>query len=243
MSMKKIMLLIRSIFAYVFVGGILFICIIPCFFIASLPARWRYDNPVYFWFINLFYRVINWALFLPITIEGKENLSYDPAIYVANHQSSLDIPLLGSLVNGNPHFWLFWVRFAKIPFFGFILRRMNIVVDPSGLRKLVSSINKALDMVKKTKSHIIIFPEGGRYIDGRVHNFFYGFAILAKKTGRPVIPVAIFNVNKIYPPGAFLLALYPIRIIIGKPFFFQPDETESDFVQRVHAWFIEKTAE
>ena len=233
--------MIRSLCAYLIIAIFMVVCFTPCFFIACLPVRWRYDNRVYFLFAHIFYRVINGVLLLPITVEGKENISSEPVIYVANHQSSLDIPLLGSLVDGHPHVWLFWVKFAKIPIFGFIARRMNIVVDPRGLRKLTGSIDAAVQIIKNTKSHIIIFPEGGRYIDNKIHNFFYGFAILAKQTGRPVIPVMMTNVNKIYPPGAFIMHPHPIRMIIGKPFVFLPDETEDDFVQRVHLWFVEKT--
>lgn len=236
-------LIIRSLFAYLVVGSAFIVLFIPCSIIACLPVQWRYDNRVYFWCIHIFYRVTNWVLFLPITIEGQEYLTQKPVIYVANHQSSLDIPLLGLLLDGHPHVWLFWLKFAKIPVFGFILRRMNIVVDPRGVRRLVSSIDKALTIIQHTKSHIVIFPEGGRYIDGKIHNFFYGFAILAKETKRPVIPVMMTNVHKVYPPGAFIMHPHPIRIIIGKPFLFLPDEAEHDFVQRVHAWFLEKVAE
>jgi 1-acyl-sn-glycerol-3-phosphate acyltransferase len=240
---NKFSIFMRSLFAYSVVGCALFISFFPCFIIACLPIRWRYDNPVYFLFINFFYRISIWSLFLPIIIEGKRFITSQPAIYVANHQSSLDIPLLGSLVNGHPHVWYFWVKFAKIPFFGFILRRMNIIVDPRGLRRLVRSIDKGLEIIKETKSNIMIFPEGGRFLDGKVHKFFHGFGILAQKTKRPVVPVVIYNVNKVYPPGAFLMEPHPIHMVIGKPFYIRPEETEADFVQRVHTWFVEKTAE
>ena len=158
--------------------------------------------------------------------------------YAANHQSSLDIPLLGSLVGTFPHVWLFYVRYAKVPIFGFIVRRMNVVVDPSGLRKLVASLNEAARLVEGKDRHVMIFPEGGRYTDSKVHNFFYGFAVLAKKLHRPVIPVLLKNVGDVYPPGSFLLYPEPITITIGQPIHFKEHETEEEFLQRVHAWFL-----
>ena len=241
--MKTLLVFFKSLFGYLVAVIFGLILIVPCFFIACLPERWRYDNRVYYWIIGCYYKIVNWATFLPITVEGKENIPQDPAILIANHQSSLDIPVFGSLVNSHPHIWFFLARFAKIPIFGFIARRMNVIVDHRGLRKLVGSLDEALKIIKERKSHVLLFPEGGRYIDGKIHNFFYGFAILAKETGRPVIPVMMYNLNKAYPPGAFLIHDYPIRIVIGSPFMYRSDETEDEFVQRVHTWFMDKAAE
>lgn len=239
--MNKLLLFLRSMFAYIVIGLAIIIAFVPCFVIACLPAKWRYDNRVYYWFSNLVYKASVFSTLLPVSIKGKENIPKEPAIFIANHESALDISVFGSILDGAPHVWLFYVRYAKIPIFGFIVRRMNVVIDPSGLRKLVGSLEKTVKIIKDKKSNIMIFPEGGRYNDGKVHNFFYGFAILAKDTKRPVVPVMLYNLGKIYPPGAFLIRKYPIEIVIGKPFIFKSGESDQDFVQRVHAWFLEHT--
>ncbi len=239
--MNKILLLLRSLFAYLVVIVAIAIAIIPCFIISCLPEKWRYDNRLYYWFTNFVYKATVLGTFLPVKIEGRENIPTEPAIFIANHESALDIPVLGSILDGAPHVWLFYVRYAKIPLIGFLLRRMNVVIDPSGLRKLVSSLDKTVKIIKDRKTHVLIFPEGGRFIDGTVHKFFYGFAVLAKGTKRPVVPVMMYNLGKAYPPNAFFIRQYPITILIGKPFYFQEGETEQEFVKRVHAWFIENT--
>lgn len=240
--MKILLTVFKTLFLYsiIVVCGLIFV--VPCFIIACLPERWRYDNRLYYWLLGCYYKAVRWAMFVPFTVEGKQQIPSEPAILVANHQSSLDIPVFGSLVNSHPHIWFFLVRFAKIPLLGFIARRMNVVVDHSGLRRLVGSLDKALKIIKERKSHVLLFPEGGRYIDGKIHNFFYGFAILAKETGRPVIPVMIYNLNKVYPPGSFLIHNYPIQVVVGSPFIYRSDETEDEFVQRVHTWFMDKAA-
>ena len=234
---------LRTVVSYLIAGLVGLVCIVPCLVIASFPERIRYDNKIYYWFTNLFYKGTLFATFLPLKVEGKSNIPDEACVFVANHQSSLDVPLLGSVVDCHPHVWLFLQRFAKVPIFGFIARRMNIVVDHSGLRKLVGSIEKTLALIKEKKRHVLIFPEGGRYVDGKIHNFFYGFALIAKKTDRPVVPVMLFNVDKIYPPGSFLVHYYPLKIVIGKPFRFEETESENDFVQRVHSWFISQVSE
>lgn len=239
----KITEIVYTLLGYLIISIIGCICIVPCIIIACLPERWRFDNRVYYWFVHIVYKGSLFATFLPITIRGREYFPTGPAIFVANHQSALDIPLLGSVVNSHPHVWLFLKRYAKVPIFGFITRRMNIVVDHTGLRKLVGSLEKAVTLIKGKNRHVILFPEGGRHTDGKIHNFFYGFAFLAKELGRPVVPIFMKNVNKAYPPGSFWLHQYPITIIIGKPFMYQQGESEEEFVQRVRAWFVEQAAE
>ena len=238
--MNSFLILCRTLFGYLVVGIMGVVCFVPCVFVACLPEKYRFDNRLYYGAVALFFRVIVWATFLHIKIEGKENIPNEPGIIIANHQSALDIPMLGSLVGTMPHIWLFLKKYTKYPIFGFVARRMNVVVDSSGLRKLVGSIEKAGRLIQGQHRHVLLFPEGGRHIDGSVHRFFYGFAILAQESKRPVIPVIMFNLGKIYPPGAFLLRPHPVKISIGKPFVFEENDTYETFSNRVHAWFVKQ---
>jgi 1-acyl-sn-glycerol-3-phosphate acyltransferase len=239
-NMLKVWLKVITLWGYFLIGIIMAICFIPCTIIACLPKAWRYDNSFYYWVTHIFYKAIVIISRVPVSVTGKDNIPKAPAILIANHESSLDIPLLGSIVDGHPHVWLFLARFAKVPIFGFIVRRMNVVVDYSGLRKLVGSLEETLQIIKERKSHVLLFPEGGRYIDNKIHKFLYGFAVLAKRTGRPVVPVLMKNVGKVYPPSAFWIARHPISITIGEPFYFKPDETDDEFVLRVRDWFVQR---
>lgn len=238
--MGTVFLVIRALFGYFVIALMGIVCFIPCIFVACLPEKYRFNNKVYYFFSWLFYRIIVWGSFLPFTVEGKHHIPEEPAILIANHQSALDIPFLGMLVNCHPHIWLFLSRYAKVPFFGFVTRRMNVVVDYSGLRKLTGAITDAARLIKGQKRHVLMFPEGGRATDGTVHRFYYGFVILAKETKRPVVPVMMFNLNKAYPPGSFFIHQYPIKIVIGEPFRLGDDETDEAFLQRVHSWFVQQ---
>lgn len=213
------------------------VCFLPIFISACLPKDKRYDNPVYYWFCAIFYKGVVWASFLPVKVVGKEHLPDEPGIIIANHQSAFDIPLLGSLVGAHPHFWLFLKKYSHVPVFGFIAKRMNVVVDTSGLRTLANSLHQALDLAEEKKRHILLFPEGGRNIEGDVKKFALGFASLAEELRRPVIPVMMKNVGKVYPPGSILVRRYPIIITIGEPFYFGAGESKEDFVARVYEWF------
>jgi 1-acyl-sn-glycerol-3-phosphate acyltransferase len=237
----NIFLIFKALIGYSIVALAGALCAIPLLINACLPARIRYANPLYYWFLDFFYRASLFASFLTINLKGNNSISATPSIIIANHQSAFDIPLLGSLLNCYRHSWLFLSRYAKIPLFGFILRRMNIIVDRTGLRKLTHSVEHALTITKGKKRHLIIFPEGGRFIDGTIHKFYYGFARIAYQTAMPVVPVFIKGAGKAYPPGSFLMRPYPIDITIGSPFFVEQGESIDSFVARVHEWFVQQT--
>lgn len=238
--MNKIILFIKSLISYILFGILGMIAIIPALTIAALPEKWRYDNKLYYFILHIFYRAVIFITFLPYTIIGKKNIPPRsmPVIFVANHQSSLDVPFFGLLAGYKPHIWLFWSKFARIPIFGFIARRMNVTVDFSGLRKMISSIDEGLDLVKGHNRDLMIFPEGGRSNNGKMKKFHLGFAVIAHDTGHPVVPVYIRNINKAYPPGSFLIRPYTIEINIGQPFEYQENETEEQFSERVYQWFL-----
>ncbi len=236
----KIIILLRTLIYYFFVGVLCLIFIPPLFVIACLPARYRYESQLFFTIVDWFYKLLLRATFLKINIQGKQHLPSSPAIFVANHQSAADIPILGSLCNGYPHVWLVLSYYAKTPVLGFFVRRMFIPVDRADAAKAARSLIQIYRFVSKHNRHLLIFPEGTRHMDGKIHKFYGGFAIIAKKTGRPVIPVYMPTTGKIYPPGSFYLYYYPLIIILGEPFYCGADETEQEFAERVRQWFIEQ---
>lgn len=210
--------------------------------ILLLPKERLYKSKIFFLLCDLFYRSILLFSFLPIKIVGKENLPHGPAVFAANHQSSLDIPLIGILTKRHPHVWLAKTELMDSPILRFVLPRVAVLIDMSTPQKGMRSLINALNMINHEKNnHAMIFPEGGRYTDGKIHDFFAGFVILAKKTGRPVVPVRIFGLDKAYPPDSFIVNRVPITMKIGKPFVYQENDTDQTFKDRVYKWFVEQT--
>lgn len=177
---------------------------------------------------------------LPIRFKGQAHLSSEPAIIVANHQSSFDIPLVGYLMRGYPHIWLSMAALQKSPLLRFILPKVSILVDMSTPVKGMRALVEAIEFAKTHPSHLIIFPEGGRFTDGTVHKFYAGFAAIAQKTGRPVVPIYIHGVNKVYPPGSFIVHYYPVTVTVGLPMVFHENESEDAFKDRVQQWFVQE---
>ena len=239
----KIALFLKTLVSYVLIGLSCLVFMLPAMLIACLPARYRYDNRIFFFLAYCFYKCIVYAPLNKVTIKGKENLPKEPAIFVANHQSSFDIPLLGSLCGMFPHVWLVLEYYIKTPVLGFFIRRMFISVDSSNPAKAARSLIQVYRFLNGKKRHLLIYPEGGRFNDGTIHHFFVGFAVIARKTGRPVIPVFMPNNGKIFPPYSFLIYSYPVVSIVGEPMYIKEDETDVAFVARVRQWFVEMNAQ
>lgn len=237
-----ILILIRTFIFYLLTGLAIFVGFIPIVITALLPARWRYDNCICLFFSNLIYRAMVYGSCVPIKIRGTEHIPDGPVIYAANHQSSLDIPIVGIIVNYKPHIWFFKHEFAKLPLIGWIPARLSVAVDRTTPRRALKTLSEGIDLLEDKNRSLVIFPEGGRYIDGKIHDFLWGFAIIAKKIKRPVVPIYIDQAYKVYPPGSILVHYAPIHVVVGKAFEFKPGESDESFIQRVHSWFVEQAA-
>ena len=69
-------------------------------------------------------------------------------------------------------------------------------------------------------NNIGLFPEGGISRDGMLREFRRGMALLALKTGRPIVPCAILGTYEALPLGAKFPKFVPIKLRIGKPRYF-----------------------
>jgi len=212
---------------------------LPILIFILLPKRWQEHR---FWYamMNFLYYVLLKISFLPITVVGAENIPQEPAVIAANHQSSLDIPLVGSLLKGFPHVWLATDELMSSPILRFIIPHIAILINIRTPITAMRSVIRAIRQMNGHRKSAIIFPEGGRYTDGKIHDFFRGFVILAKKTGRPVIPVRIYNLDKVYPPHTFWIYWHRVRVVVGPAMKMQDHETDKQFKDRVYQWFIEQ---
>jgi 1-acyl-sn-glycerol-3-phosphate acyltransferase len=237
----EIGMILRNLFSRFLLIVVTIIFFIPIVIFICFPEKYRYKYPIIFYPVHWFYAAILKITFLPITYKGLENIPKNQAvIFAANHQSTLDIPLLGVLSKGVPHVWLAKAELMDSVFIRWLVPLISVLVDVSSPRNAMLSLRKILTIVNNHHRNLMIFPEGTRRIDGKVHEFFGGFTILAKKTGRPVVPVCMIGINKAYPPETFWLRLYPVTVVVGKPFLYEEHDTDETFKVRVHEWFDEQ---
>jgi 1-acyl-sn-glycerol-3-phosphate acyltransferase len=236
------MKLIRSCIAYTFGAITMSVTTLLCLPIAMLPKSYRYDSRLYHKLISTCSRILFFFGSVKYEIRGKENLLYfskDPAIYIMNHTSSLDIPIVEVILKDQPKIWISKVSYTKVPFFGFILKRMHVIINRENSMMLKKVISDAMLLTKDKKRHLVLFPEGRRYDDGKIHDFFPGVAIFAEKLDRPVVPIAIYGFHKIFPKNSICLDYDSgvAKISIGEPIMRSSFTTRDEFISYIQDWF------
>ena len=163
-------------------------------------------------------RIILAASGVKVTVKGMENLEPDrPYIFASNHQSQFDIFSMQGCFTFDFR-WLAKKELFQIPLFGQAMRLAGYIpVDRSHGRKAMKSLVEAAERIASGTS-VIIFPEGTRSRDGKLHEFKTGGMVLAIKSGVPVVPVAITGTYEVLPKGSVFAKPGRVTISIGKPF-------------------------
>jgi 1-acyl-sn-glycerol-3-phosphate acyltransferase len=82
------------------------------------------------------------------------------------------------------------------------------------------SVRYAMDCLKKGQA-VLIFPEGTRGDGQHIQPINRGVAMLAKRTGVPVMPVGVVGTHIAWPKGQKKIKRAKMRIIYGKPFTYE----------------------
>jgi 1-acyl-sn-glycerol-3-phosphate acyltransferase len=151
-------------------------------------------------------------LFFRVKVEGLENIPpKSNFIIVSNHVSFLDPLLIMAFVPRKIH-CIALRSLYKIDWIKWFLYLVEAL--PSGR---VS--RKAAHLLSRNKN-VGLFPEGGVSYDGKFREFRRGAALLALKTGRPVLPCAVSGTFESLPFGAKFPKLFrPLKLKIGKPIY------------------------
>ncbi|MCI1246222.1 MAG: 1-acyl-sn-glycerol-3-phosphate acyltransferase [Prevotella sp.] len=160
-------------------------------------------------------------LFLPVKIEGRENLDEKQSyVFVANHQGTFDIFLIYGFLNRNFK-WMMKRELEHIPFVGPACKACHhIFVDkrsPSGIRR---TIEEAQDTLKQGMS-LVVFPEGARTWTGHMGVFRRGPFLLADELQLPVCPLTINGSFEVKPRMKDIWWVYwhPLKLTIHQPIF------------------------
>lgn len=145
-----------------------------------------------------------------VVVEGLENVPKDRAVlFVANHQSNFDIPLMLTQIPGKKGF-IAKVETLKMPIIRDWMRFMQCVfMDRSDIRQQVKAIGEGISILKGGQS-LVLFPEGTRSPDGHMLDFKPGGFKLATKSGAPIVPITINGSMDVMKKGAFIIT--PARV-------------------------------
>lgn len=160
---------------------------------------------IFFLFFTLFCR---WK------VTGTENLPRrGPVIVVSNHLSLWDPVAVGVALPRRVYFMAKEELF-RLPLVGWVLKGLGAFPVRRGEGDL-AAMRQAIRLLRQGKV-VGIFPEGGRSRSGVLQPFQRGVAVLAAKTGAPVVPVALIGTNRIIGRGGFF---HPFCVRVGQPIY------------------------
>lgn len=127
---------------------------------------------------------------LKVHLVGEENLPARGAIVMSKHQSTWETIALRGLLA--PHqSWVLKQELLKVPFFGWALGYCRAIpIDRKAGRRAVLQVVKEGKRALDDGRIVVIFPEGTRTAPGQRKKYGIGGAILAEKSGYPVVPIA-----------------------------------------------------
>ena len=152
-----------------------------------------------------------------LTIKGKERIKKGHTyIVMSNHQSLVDPwVLIGKLPLQLR--WTIKSEVKKMPIFGYALERMGHIYVGSRKRKdAAMTLGVAAQIIREGTS-VVFFPEGTRSKDGSLEKFHKGGAIIAIRSGAPILPVTVNGSRFVLPKGTLALMPGKIEVIVGNP--------------------------
>ncbi|MGD9169211.1 MAG: lysophospholipid acyltransferase family protein [Candidatus Thiodiazotropha sp.] len=183
------MILFRSILYFI----LLLVSTISIATIGTLIG-WAFRRDRIHWIDNSWSRINIWGLKhicgLKYNIQGEENLPDESCIIFAKHQSAWETIALVSLIPGTKA-WVLKRELFFVPFLGWVMYYFKpIAIDRRSGQKAVEQIVEQGTQRLQSGMKVFIFPEGTRVAPGTRKRYGRGGAILAEKSGFPVLPIA-----------------------------------------------------
>ncbi len=170
-----------------------------------------------YWPAHIWARVFCYLSFVRVTVSGSEIISRGTSyVFVANHQGAYDIfAIYGWL--GHNFKWMMKKSLERIPLVGYSCRKAgHIFVDNRTATGIKQTMAAAERQLAKGMS-VVVFPEGSRTRDGKVHAFRRGAFMLAVEFSLPVVPVTIDGSYSVMPRTAWLPRPGHIHLTIHEP--------------------------
>jgi 1-acyl-sn-glycerol-3-phosphate acyltransferase len=169
------------------------------------------------WFASTYTTVmLEWvelALGITCEVSGWENVPKFPVVVMAKHQSAWETLFMESRLP--PQCWIVKRELLWLPFIGWSLIAIRcIAIDrKSGTSAREQIVEQGARRLKEGM-WVSIFPEGTRTPPGKVGRYGIGGAMLATRTGTPILPIA-HNAGECWPRYSFRKTPGVVKVVIG----------------------------
>lgn len=185
------------------------------FLVGMLSPKFRYNiaKGITKFASNIFFMISS----SKIKVIGLENIPKNGAVlFVGNHKSYIDIPLLIKFVP-QPLAFIAKSSLKKAPLFNVIMTLLGcLFIDRENIRQSLEIIKEGIAKLTRGES-LLIFPEGHRSKTAELLAFKQGSLKLAEKSHVPVIPFAIHGTDETFGNNGFRVKPSPIQLTFGAP--------------------------
>lgn len=170
-------------------------------------------------------------------VQGMEHVPSSAAVLFSKHQSTWETLLLQRIFPAQV--WVLKKELLKIPFFGWGLAMLEpIAINRGAGRKAVEQVvEQGIERLNHGR-WVVIFPEGTRVAPGKRGRYRVGGAVLAERSGFPVVPVA-HNAGEYWPRHNFIKRPGVITVRVGPAI--NPEGKSSQQIMKAAEDWIEST--
>ena len=195
------------------IGGVLITCVFGTFVPLGGLLAFRLGA----WFASTYTTVmlkwVEWSLGIGCEVKGWENVPDFPVIIMAKHQSAWETLFMESRFP--PQCWIVKRELLWLPFVGWSLLAIRaIAIDRSSGTSAREQIVEQGAKRLKEGMWISIFPEGTRIAPGKTGRYGIGGALLAIRTGTPILPIA-HNAGEYWGRYSFRKHAGVVKVVIG----------------------------
>ena len=150
---------------------------------------------------------------LSYQVQGLENIPKVPAIILSKHQSAWETIVYQQIFPSQV--WILKRELLWLPLFGWTLASLKpIAIERKNLRQAMQQIVEQGKQRLAEGLWLVIFPEGTRVLPGEKKRYGIGGALLAEKSGSPIVPIA-HNSGEFWPAKGFIKRPGTIQVVIG----------------------------
>ncbi|GAA3970971.1 HAD-IB family hydrolase [Gordonia caeni] len=179
-------------------------------------------------------------------LSGQEYLtSARPCVFVFNHQSKLDLPVMIHLIRHDAT-GVAKKEVGQLPLFGQILDSGGVVfIDRADAGKAIEQLDPVVRKIQDEDFSLVVAPEGTRSATPRIGAFKKGAFHIAMQAGVPVVPVVLRNAGEVMWRGSQLIKPGTVEVRVLPPVDtsqWRP-ETVGEHAEQVRQMFLDALAD
>ena len=167
-------------------------------------------------FVKWGFKAILAAAGVKVRVRGIENIPKEAVLFVGNHRSFFDIPVIYSTVPLQTGF-VSKMQVKKVPFLSWWMTCINcLFLDRDDIKQAMQMILSGIELIKKGTS-VCIMPEGTRNYEDDLLPFKEGSFKMAEKTGCPIVPIAMWKNDDVFEAQFPKVRAKTVTVYYGEP--------------------------